>query len=238
MKIRSTAFSIATAMLLTLSATSVSAETVNVSFSRLSGLSGVNGTAIFVADLSALSISEIQSITLIDSNSRVGGSSGAYSGFDLDAIKLSNTLATTAAGASAATGLNVFNFSPSATLFTPGTQRPTAAPKLNGTDASGLNVDASFATLSQFDAIWFGAGSVTLGDGGRISFNLTTPTSTAGLYLYVGEVSGDPGEALAGSLLVSNQPAVPEPSSLLMLLAGAGVLGGFIRKQRSVQAGA
>ena len=45
------------------------------------------------------------------------------------------------------------------------------------------------SATQQFDAIWFGAGSVTLGDGGRISFNLTSPTSTAGLYLYVGEVS-------------------------------------------------
>lgn len=208
------------------------AETVEVGFTRLTGLAGVNGTAIFRADLSGLTLAEIQSITLIDSNSRTGGSPGQYSGFDLDAIKLSTAFATTASGASAATSLAAFDFSPAGTFLTPGTQRAPADAKLHGTDASGAAVDAAFATLGSFDAVWFGTGSVTLGDGGRISFNLSTPVSTAGLYLYIGEVSGDPGESIAGSLLVSSAP-VPEPSTYSLLLGGLGAAGYMARRRRA-----
>ncbi len=209
-------------------ASGAQAATVSVAFTPLPGLVGVDGTAIFMADLSGLSMSEIRSITLADSNSGVGGSTGAFSGFDLDAIKLSTTFASTAAAASAAVGLNVFDFSAAGTLFTPGTQRAPAAARLNGTDATGTQVDPLFATLAAFDAIWFGAGSVTLGDGGSIAFNLTLPTPTSGLYLYVGEVSVYPGEALSGSLLVSSDPVdpnpVPEPGVASILAAGLAAL--------------
>jgi MYXO-CTERM domain-containing protein len=212
------------------------AATVSVGFTPLPGFAGVNGTAIYMADLSGLAMSEIRSITLVDSNSGVGGSPGAFSGFDLDAIKLSTTLASTALAASAAAGLDVFDFSAAGTLYTPGTQRAPAATKLSGTDATGTQVDPLFATLSVFDAIWFGAGSVTLGDGGSIAFNLTMPTSTSGLYLYVGEVSGDPGEALSGLLLVSSEPvdpnAVSEPGMASLLLLSLGALG-WVRRRRT-----
>ena len=196
------------------------AETATLSLTRLSG-SVAQGTAIFRADLSSLTFGQIQSITLIDSDSKTGGSSGQYSGFDLDAIKLSSTFATTAALANTAPSLSVFDFTPAGTDFTPGTQRPPAAAKLNGTDATGLNVDPSFATLSVFDAIFFGTGSVTLGDGGSISFSLTAPVETAGLYLYLGEVSGSAGEGLAGKLVVTS---VPEPTTIALLLGGLALL--------------
>ena len=200
------------------------ADSVAVPLTRLTGLVGPpgSGTAIFRADLSGVPFDTILSITLSDSNSGVGGSNGAFSGFDLDAVKLSTTLAATAAAASAAVGLDVFDFSPAGTLFSPGSQRPPVALKLNGTDATGSRVDAAFATLDAFDAVWFGVGSVTLGDGGRISFNLTAPVSPVGLYLYIGEVSGDPGEAISAQIEVSDV-IVPEPTTTVLL--GAGLLG-------------
>lgn len=213
---------------LSLGGSAAFADTAEVSFVRLSG-SVAQGTAVFRADLSELSFADFSSITLVDSNSMTGGSSGQYSGFDLDAIKVSSTFATTAAQASAAAGLNVFDFSPTATLFTPGTQRTPADIKLNGTDNSGLNVDNAWATLSAFDAIFFGTGSVTLGDGGRVAFNLISAAPTLDRYIYIGEVSGDAGENIAGSLLVSTSP-VPEPGVWAMFLAGLGTLSFRFRR--------
>ena len=64
------------------------AASVPVTFERLSGLSGFSGTSVFRADLSGLGLTDIASITLFDSNSKQGGSPGAFSGFDLDAIML------------------------------------------------------------------------------------------------------------------------------------------------------
>lgn len=208
------------ALLTAVTASAASAETIDVSFTRLSGMTGVEGTAVFMADLSSLPFSHIQSITLVDSNSGIGGSPGAFSGFDLDAIKLSTVYASNASDASLAPGLDVFDFTPAGTLFTPGAQRSPADAKLNGTDGTGSYVDSAFASLNQFDAVWFAEGSVSLGDGGSIAFNLTEPVLVSGLYLYVGEVSGDPGEALNGRLLISNLPAVPEPSVQALMLVG------------------
>ena len=215
-------------------APSVSADTVAVPFTRLTGFSGFANlsTAVFVADLSNLGFTEIDKITLFDSNSGVGGSPGAFSGFDMDAIKLSTTLATTAVQASAAAAIDAFDFTPAGTSFTPGTQRPPAAPKLFGTDATGLNVNPASATLNTLDARWFVSGFVSLGDGGSIAFNLKSPVSTAGgLYAYVGEVSGSAGEAISGGLVVSSP--VPEPSTWALMLGGLGILSGMVTLHRS-----
>ncbi|MBK6975281.1 MAG: PEP-CTERM sorting domain-containing protein [Sterolibacteriaceae bacterium] len=216
-------------------APNVSADTVTVPFKRLTGFSGFDkaSTAVFVADLSKLGFTEIDKITLFDSNSGVGGSPGAFSGFDVDAIKLSTTPATTADEASKAAAIeHAFDFTPAGTSFTPGTQRPPAAPKLFGTDASGLNVNPDSATLNTFDAKWFVSGFVSLGDGGSIAFNLKSPVSTAGgLYAYVGEVSGSTGEAISGGLVVSSP--VPEPSTWALMLGGLGILSGMLSLRRA-----
>lgn len=206
------------------------ASTVGVGFTRLSG-SVAQGTAIFRADLTGIGFNEVTSVTLIDSNSKVGGSSGQYSGFDLDAIKLSNVYATSASEASSAASIDEFDFNPTGTIFSPGTQRAPQDPKLHGTDASGLAVDPAFATLNSFDAIFFSTGSVTLGDGGSITFNLKNAVQTENLYLYLGEVSGSSGEALNGSLLVSDLAPVPVPGAFVLF--GSVILGmAGIRKRK------
>ena len=219
------ATSIAVALALALVAGT--AQAVTVSFTKLTGITGGSpaGTAVYKADLESL-IATIQSITIEDSNSGIGGASGQFSGFDLDAIRLSTMDCADATCAAAAPALAVFDFT-SGTVFTPGTQRPPADPKLFGTNGAGTAIDDAVATLAFFDAnsttaIPGAAGFVSLGDGGMVSFNLTSATSTTGLFLYIGEV-GDNGEVAAGNITVSDQP-VPEPTTLLMVGAGLGML--------------
>jgi len=187
------------------------------------------------ADLSTSGIGTLQSITISDSNSRIGGAGSQFSGFDLDAIRLSTTLCATAICVNALPGLDVFNFS-SGLVFTPGTQRAPAAAQLFG--AAGGTVDNSVATLGLFDAnstTGINAfGFLSMGDGGQLSFNLTSILSTAGLYLYIGEV-GNNGEVAAGSITISSNPVdprvVPIPGSLPLML-GALAFGGLVLRKR------
>ncbi len=54
----------------------------------------VAATAVFRADLSGAGIGTLQSITIRDNSFGIGGSTGQFSGFDLDAIILSPAHAT------------------------------------------------------------------------------------------------------------------------------------------------
>jgi hypothetical protein len=162
------------------------------------------GTGFYRADLSNLGF-DLNSLTIQDSGSTVGGSPGKFSGFDLDGIKLSNTLLTSANDINSLPGLNVFDFSPLGTVLTPGTQRSGGFEDidLNGT-VNGL-INNSYATLQNFDSDGFDPGFFSLGDGGKVGFNLTNSVSTQGpLYLYIAEV-GDNGEVASGNISVSSR---------------------------------
>jgi hypothetical protein len=212
----------------------VYAISANLTFTELINVAGGSpaATGVWRADLSGLGLATIQSLTIIDSNSKFGGSPGQFSGFDLDAVKLANTSINDATLVEALAGLAVFDFSASGTLFSPGTQRAPTDPALFGT--SGGNVNNAVATLEHFDgnsttAIPGAFGFVSLGDGGKVSFNLTSPVSTAGLFLYIGEV-GNNGEVAAGTIFASDRPATPLPGSFYLL--GSGLIGlfGFRKK--------
>lgn len=213
-----------------------STQAAPISFTKLSGVAGGSpaNTAIYMADLSGIGLSDILSVTINDDSRGLGGAAGQFSGFDLDAIILSNTLCTTASCAAGLTGLSVFDYI-NGVLFTPGVQRAPMNSKLFGTNLSGDGVDNAVATLGVFDgnsttAIPGAGGFVSMGDLGKLSFNLTSALSTAGLYLYIGEV-GDNGEVAASSIEVSDRPVgVSEPAPL-MLFALAGLLLVWMRKQ-------
>lgn len=221
---RSTYKVLAVAATLVLAST---AHAVPVALSKLTGLTGGSdaGTAVYKADLSTIGLSTILSIGIRDNSGLLGGSPGQFSGFDLDAIKLSTTDCADAACAAAAVALPVFSFT-TGTLFSPGTQRVPPDPKLFGTDIAGTAVDDAVARLGLFDGentIVSPDGFLSLGDNGAIDFNLTAATSTAGLFLYIGEV-GDNGEVAAGSILVRDTPTgLPEPGGLALVgMAAAG----------------
>lgn len=204
-----------------------SAGAVPVTFSKLTGLVGgaPAATAVYKADLSTLGLASILSVSIRDSG-LFGGAPGQFSGFDLDAIKLSTTDCADATCASTSAGLSVFDFV-TGTVFTPGSQRTPLDPKLFGTDALGTALDNSVATLGLFDgnattAIPGADGFLSLGDAGLIDFNLVAPASTSGLFLYIGEV-GDNGEVAASNITVRDTH-VPEPGTLALALLGLGSL--------------
>ena len=209
-----------------------------VTLTPLTGLTGGSTafTAVFRGDLDSEDITQVLSITIADDSFGLGGAPGQFTGFDLDAIKLSTTFCTTAACAATATALNVFDFF-SGVFFTPGSQRAPADLKLFGTGATGSTVDNDVATLGFFDANSTSAspfGFVSMGDNGVLTFNLTEAVSTAGLYLYIGEV-GDNGEVAASTITLRDTTVVPLPATVWLLISGMGALAHFGRRRRTRQ---
>ncbi|WP_299472724.1 hypothetical protein [uncultured Roseibium sp.] len=192
-------------------------------------------TRMYRADLTGLGLTEISAIKLTDSNSGVGGSTGIYSGFDLDAIFLDVDGLLTTDGD---------RFFADSFQFSAGTTRPGGfqGPSPSGGPTNGsidaTTVDEAAATLNDIDGIFFGPGSLTLGDGGILTA-IFSPKITVGssLYLFAGEVSGDPGETLTGLVEISDTPptVVPLPAALPLLAGGLGLLGlaGFRRRATS-----
>jgi hypothetical protein len=213
---------------------SAAAQAVPVTLTQLTGLTGGTpaATAVYKADLSSV-LGSLLSISITDNSGGIGGSPGQFSGFDLDAIKLSLVDCATAACAASAAGLSVFDFA-GASFFSPGSQRPPADAKLFGTGPAGNTLDDAMATLSLFDGNSTTGptafGFISMGDDGKIGFNLSSAVDTAGLFLYIGEV-GDNGEVAKSGIDVSQGPLVPEPETYALMLAGLAVVAGVARRR-------
>jgi len=214
------------------------ALTVGLTFTPLTG-SLPQETGVFRADLSGLGLTQLASIRIFDASS-TEGSPGIWSGFDLDAIRLSPTLCATAACVDMLPGLSVFDFI-GQTFFTPGSMDPVPlgdpldGPCLAGTSGGGCNFDNSIATLGVFDGAFPsapGSGFLSMGRGGNIIFNLTMLVSLVdSMYLYVGEV-GNNGETLRGLADISDLPRViPVPAAIWLF--GSALIGfiGYSRRR-------
>lgn len=184
------------------------AHATPISLTKRAGIAGgtVAATAVFRADLSGAGIGTLQSITIRDNSFGIGGSAGQFSGFDLDAIILSTSSCDTALCVAGLSPLSAFNYSSGVIL--PRAHSALRPIQLFGTGPTGSTVDNAVATLGLFDGESIAGpgadGFLSLGDGGKISFNLSSALSTTGLYLYLGEV-GDNGEALAGEITISQE---------------------------------
>ena len=177
-----------------------------------------SGNTLYRADVTGL---DIGSITLRDSNTKVGGNTGAASGFDIDAVVFSNKLITSTSSsvdfnnATTLPRLDVLDYSNASLHFTPGTQRPLApggiatAPNLIGSVNDTL-VDNGFAQLETFTPNGNDS-ALVLGDGGSLGLDLKTPIKAGGpTYLYVGEVGTlGPDESLSAVISASPAPIVP-----------------------------
>jgi hypothetical protein len=208
------------------------ANAATVSFTELTGLTGGSpaATGVFRADLSGLSIGDIKSITIQDNSSPAAGAPGQFSGFDLDAVIVSSTLITDASQVASLVRIATLDFAGSA--LSPGVQTPPVDPALFGT--TGGHVDLAVATLDSFDgnsttAIPGAFGFVSLGVGGKLGINLTSPLAVGpNEFLYIGEV-GNNGEVAASTIDISStQVGTPEPSTWVMMglgFAGLGLAG-------------
>lgn len=166
------------------------------SIELLSGQAGITG--VFRVDLAATGAARIGAITVADDGLVSGGSDG-FSGLDLDFVRLSTTAASTAEAAQDVPALADIAADPGRVTLTQGFLRDYQGdfPEnlrtgflfgTNGTDT----VDPRTATLDTRDAANGGLhGSVSIGEGGAITFELAEPVSTNGVYLYVGERFGN-----------------------------------------------
>ncbi len=183
-----------------------SAVSKPLTFEKIDGATGPNQTTgVFRAELSDIGF-DINSIQIADSNSGQGGATGKFSGFDLDGIKISNVKIDNAQEINNIPALDVFDFSPEKTIFTPGIQRPGEFQDENLQGSLNGELNNTFATLESFDSDGSTSSShISLGDGGKIGFDLKKAIEQGEtLYLYIGEAANN-GETPEGLITVSNQ---------------------------------
>ena len=187
-------------------------------------LGNAGNSGVFRLNLADSGLSSIRYITVEDDNV-ISGGTGAASGFDLDLIKVSTTLVTDPTKVAALPSLDAFTFADSNVSFQPGFLRawnqgdPASWNQTDLFGATGSNVNFPFATFSALDGINIaGIGSLSLGEGGQITFTLNNPLSTADLYLYVADAGG----GNDGFQVKVSADAVPPPTGLTLVGTSTG----------------
>jgi Ca2+-binding RTX toxin-like protein len=166
-------------------------------------------TWIYQYNLASSGLANIQSITIEDDN-QISGGLGANSGTDFDWIQISPTFITDPAQARTLTGINAFNFSDAGVVFQPGFLVPARGEtQLVGATADG-RVDFAVATLDKLDGRGLNrSGRISLGESGKLSFNLNSPIPPSGLYLYISEV----GEVDSFRVRVADAVVIPDSNA-------------------------
>jgi Ca2+-binding RTX toxin-like protein len=204
-------------------------------------------TNFYKIDLSTAGLSNIRSIQVRD-DGVVGGpgqtingaGSGASSGFDLDFIQLTNSTSNDPFTAATAPTVPVFNYSTGVTFHpgmlttyvagSPNAFQPTinSAGTLLGTQGANLYSLAQ-STINSPDGFINGANGVAtrlaLGEGGSITFALTSPVSTGSLL--IGDVLDFPmtfgGDGVV--VILSDQPTIAQDTGLTLTASpGGGVM--------------
>jgi serralysin len=162
---------------------------------RIARLGEVGDSGIYRVDLNGLATGQIRSVTILD-DGLISGGTGAASGIDVDFINLSNVLTSSASTAAGLAPSPALSFTADRVSLQSGFLQPWSSGDaadwnrsiLFGNTASG-GINLATATLSVRDgANPTEAGSVSLGEGGRLSIQLVSPIS--GGYLYLGDVGG------------------------------------------------
>lgn len=167
----------------------------------ISGIGSFEGDGVYRLDLSQISETSINSITIFD-DSIISGGDGAASGFDLDYIALSSTNTQTASDvkilSESGSTEDVFDFV-NGVIFTPGFKRATNNADWNRDDLFGTSngniYDSTRSTLdvmeAKFASISSGQeGGLALGEGGSVTFTLKTTVAPNDLFLYLADVGG------------------------------------------------
>lgn len=160
-------------------------------------LGNFGDSGVFRLDLASSGLPKIRSITIQDDNI-ISGGTGAASGFDLDALKIASIFTTSPFEAESVAGLDVFTFSNKKVKLSAGFLQPWEIgdnedwnqDELFG--VNGTNVDFAVATFNEIDALDLTGegGSISIGEGGQITFTLNQALTTDGLYLYVADAGG------------------------------------------------
>ncbi|MEE8104862.1 MAG: PEP-CTERM sorting domain-containing protein [Planctomycetota bacterium] len=197
----------------------------------------VDGTTVLEGDLTALGITDIESIMLMDDAAITGGAPGIFSGFDLDAVFLDfdGSLATTGDRAYAAD----YEFSAGSVRGTSRWyMRPNGShPGLLFGALDSTTVDLATATLETLDAVSIahvnrGDGFLSLGDGGSIVANFSPSVAVTGsLFVVVGEVGGN-GENVHAFVTGRDFVENPEPASLVLVGSSAAWIALAARRRR------
>lgn len=201
---------------------------------------GIDGlTTVFRATLGGLGLTQVGSVSILDSNSGTGGSPGVFSGFDLDFVFIDLD------GLYATSGDRVFG---SAFAFTTGAIRPSGGdPNFEPTVArpgptfgsSAANaIDPGLSTLDIRDGDFSSGvstdlvfGWLTLGDGGSLGVGFGPPVVLTGSEaLFLGEVGTGAGELVDASITV-RQTGLPEPATAALVVLGLAGIGRACKKR-------